>query len=532
MPKISQNKSGEGIIVYDHSDWLSGITHQSDTEEIFLGPSLRDSVRMNPYRFLGVLSPGQLFVSVTNTANVTTPLKSHATDSSNDDIYAINDSGEVHKINSTTGNIVDDATWEHDITVHGGHSGLNGHEVILYNAKQGGTSELALFYSWRDTTDGDVGRYDIGGNTFNDDFMSTVPTGAAALDETGSVDCPMVVGDDDVLYIGDGPNLHAYDGQEGANGTFTKNVLQLPSEFTIISFAKLNNRSLAIFATAGNTGNSFLTSESRCFFWNYLDQDPYNFVDLEDNLVRGAFNWKGTIGCFTGKRRSVFGQSKNTKIKLYSNNENRFITIDTFGFDLPLSGGIVVFPEQILWNSDGQVMSYGSVYKGLDPAIHFLSKGAGALTGIILPLTTNSTLLSSGNTSSGGLQKNSGDYVAGCAVDTVWVYPDFGRKKIGKVDDVTVEFFSSSSSAGQGLTFELFINDDANSKTIFVDKQEITATSKDLIQNFSEDTSGNPFPNFQNLGLRFAYTAAGDNTDAPKIKRVIVKYHTVALPEV
>ena len=272
---------------------------------------------MNPYRFLGVLSPGHLFSDVTNTAKVTTVLRSYAIDAANEDIYAINDSGEVHKISGLTGNIVDDATWEHDITVHGGHSGLNGHEVILYNAKQGGTSELALFYSWRDTTDGDVGRYDIGGNTFDDDFMSTVPTNGAALDKTSDTNCPMVVGDDDVLYIGDGSNLHAYDGQEGNNGTFTKNVLQLPSEFTIISYAKLNNRSLAIFATSGNASNSFLTSESKCFFWNYLDQDPYNFVDLEDNLVGGAFNWKGTIGCFTGGRRTLFGQIKNRKIKLY-----------------------------------------------------------------------------------------------------------------------------------------------------------------------------------------------------------------------
>ena len=98
-------------------------------------------------------------------------------------------------------------------------------------------------------------------------MMSTMagsPLAGTDLTDGQNVEHPMIVGDDDVLYVGSGRYLHGYDGQIGNEGTFYSKVLTLPLGYTITSMQKYNNY-LAIFAHNNDTTASGY-SDSKAFF--------------------------------------------------------------------------------------------------------------------------------------------------------------------------------------------------------------------------------------------------------------------------
>src|SRR5262245_25694862 len=141
-----------------------------------------------------VLKPGPGLANLTNgneSGAVTTLIKGiqkRAVDGTN--VYGVG-GNKLYKINATT--VVSDATWPHTID-KAAVTAEDGEDVEEY---RGG-----YFYSYNHSgSAGDVGRYD-GSATFDDDYLSTVPTGAGAL--AGGVPHPMIVGGDDTLYIGNG----------------------------------------------------------------------------------------------------------------------------------------------------------------------------------------------------------------------------------------------------------------------------------------------------------------------------------------
>ena len=107
---------------------------------------------------------------------------------------------------------------------------------------------------------------------FDDDMMSTSaasPLAGSDLTDGQNAEHPMIVGDDDVLYIGSGRYLHGYDGQVGNAGTFYSKVLTLPLGYIITSMQTYNNY-LVIFAHNNDTTAGTLTalgySDSKAFF--------------------------------------------------------------------------------------------------------------------------------------------------------------------------------------------------------------------------------------------------------------------------
>ena len=75
---------------------------------------------------------------------------------------------------------------------------------------------------------------------------------------------PMMVGDDDILYIGSGNYVHAYDGATGANGTFIQRFSLSPAGFVVKSFAKIENyQSFSLYYN--NTNSSYL-GQSKAYF--------------------------------------------------------------------------------------------------------------------------------------------------------------------------------------------------------------------------------------------------------------------------
>jgi len=107
----------------------------------------------------------------------------------------------------------------------------------------------------------------LGDAEFYDDFMKTRP--ATPLSPTAgaySNPHPMIVGDKDLLYIGDGPRLHAFDGKyEGDDdGKFYNSVLTIPGTYYIKAFQKYKDF-LLIFADENLSGTAY-SSNAKVFF--------------------------------------------------------------------------------------------------------------------------------------------------------------------------------------------------------------------------------------------------------------------------
>lgn len=77
---------------------------------------------------------------------------------------------------------------------------------------------------------------------------------------------PMVVGDDDLLYIGDGPRLHAFDGSYASDddGKFYNSVLTIPGTYYIKAFQKYKDF-LLIFADENMAGTTY-AANAKVFF--------------------------------------------------------------------------------------------------------------------------------------------------------------------------------------------------------------------------------------------------------------------------
>lgn len=513
MPQIQLGKT-EGRVTWDEKDWLSGLNTQSNVNA-FLGGSLLNASNLNPYSPLGILQPGFLAENVTGVSAVTAVLKNAVIH--NTKAYAVADNALLHEIAVTTGEVTTPTTFPHMITAHGGHSTVTGEDVITYYI--GATKYL--FYSWKDATDGDIGRYDLA-TTFDDDFMSTIPASAAVLDTKNPH--PLIIGDDDIMYIGDGNNVHAFDGQTGVNGTLSKNDLILPKGYIITSFAKYNNQTLVVFAYKQSSSSGNFQSEAKAFFWDYLALDPFKIVDLDDYYVTGAFSWKGTIGCFTEGSRDIFAGNKIRKLRLFNGSE--FDILAEFSDSMPVNGGIQTYANHIAWNAGGKLYFYGNVFKGLDNVLNQVSAGSGTTSGLYKMFSSGVQLISSGTTTSGGLQLFANNkWIADASTYLKNAFPEFNGKK-GKIKKVAVDWFGSTTG-GRRISLQV-IYDQAASNDIFTYLQE---NSYSAVSEYYNDGGGNPLPEFtKSLGIFLVWDGStGTSTSAPRVKSITVDFDIINL---
>jgi len=448
MPTITGNK-----IIFDERDWMAGFPIKKFGSGSFsyqsqkIGNYYEVGNKIDPWRVPGYLSPGFEASDVTDVGEIDNLLIQSVT--TEDDTYAIENrsdsaDSQVHNLNSTTGAVSTTAPYPHQISPGAGNT-VTGQDMVLYKV---GTTTYA-FYSYKitSTTDGDIGRITFGSpDTLDDDFMSTVPANAALLDTNN--DHPLIVGADDIMYIGDGNNVHAFDGQTGANGTLSKNALTIPTEYQITGFARIRPRTLVIFAhTAGQ--DSFHYARATAFFWDYLNNDFYDVVELNDNYVGSPFEHNGTIGCWTKGRRVLEGNIR--KMQLW--NGTRFKTVATVGTEIPTTGGILSLDNLLMFNSSGRVYYYGNVMDGYPIGLWTTMAGSGTSSGLLKQFTSSGTFASTGKTTSGGLQSIDENYAYG-QLQTAYARPIFSKGQIGQVDRVKV-IFAKSSSPGRNFDMKL-----------------------------------------------------------------------------
>lgn len=498
MPTITKDNK----IIFDAVDFLAGTNPQygSSTNGIQkVSNGLASARSFDPYREFGYASPGFNPTDLTNVAAIDSTQLNCVVNGTFG--YSIGGT-KVHQITLLTNIITNSGgTFPHAVTPGSGVPILE--DTVVY--KIGAVSYL--FYSWYGGTDGDIGRYDFA-TTFDDDFMSTVPANAASFNKLKPM--PLIVGDDDVLYVADGNKVHGFDGQEGANGTLYKDVFKVASEYEITGFARMGDK-LAIFATTGSS--LFYLGKSICVIWNYLDLDPDEIINLDDNYVSAPFEYYGTIGCFTyGRTIDKTASNKNCKLKIYDGT-----VFDTKAINIgnsPVVGGVDVTDNIIYWNSDGKIYSFGSPF-GYESKLNQIAEGIGTSSGFIKTLTLSSQIASSGTTTSGGMQTLNSNYYFQSSFSTSLAMPSWPAGKRGKIKSIVTNF-AKINAAGRTLSLQLKDNEKLLS-TFLTNKSAVTAD--DLITR-NEDVH-EKFNSLKLVGIWDSGTAA---TAAPIIDSVEVEF--------
>ena len=198
-----------------------------------------------------VLTQGPGLVNLTNgtqAAAVTTLIKGIMKIVPSSYGYGIG-GNKIYRFNSTA--VTNSGDWPHTID-KAVVTSEDGEDICYYNTY--------IYYSYNHSgTLGDIGRYKSG--SFDDDYMSTVPTDATTL--VGSVPHPMVVGGNDILYIGNGRYVASYN---YSTTTFVNQALDLPADEIITSLVFENNRLYIITRNGGTTATAY--NEGSIYLWD------------------------------------------------------------------------------------------------------------------------------------------------------------------------------------------------------------------------------------------------------------------------
>lgn len=540
MPRIEQNQTG-GRIIFDADDFLEGLNLQYDAPSSpaqRIGNGFASATGLNPYRFLGYASPGFFANDCTNVSQVAAYIRNGVPNGTY--AYLIGSGALLHQLNvqTATPTLTSDATWPHTIT-HGGHTSIAGEDIVIYNANIGGTSAARLFYSWNDNTDWNVGTYDFAA-TFDDDFMTTVPAGTLLSGATtptlasgAGKPHPLTVGSDDILYMGDQNYVHAYDGNTGANGTFTAAVLTLPLGFTITSFARTSNFLMIFAYRAQNAGTvstlgGFYYGETRCYAWDYISLDPTYVYTIDDNYVSEAFEYQGTVGCFTrGRTLDLANTDRNNRVQIF--NGAYFEPLFTFSATaVPGRGGVNIIDRAIQWNSNGDIFQYGSNYPGLPVGLQKIGKVTnGVSAGVLKSFTSRDLYISAGAGAGLGMEYlRTGSYYDQASFNTVLAQPDFPQGNYGRVKRVKIAFAKTNTST-LSASISVSLYSDGFDTTSSIINAVSTINSTNLVKEYMYTDGGAELPVFNALQLQVNWNSATGTGQAPIIKNVEIEYENV-----
>lgn len=495
--KITANK-----IIFGVEDWITGLNQQSGVGYPTALKGADTLSNFNPFRYFGKACPGFNPADATNVAQITTMLVSGLL-ASDDSAYAVG-GALFHRITPVSGAVTNSGSFPYTIT------GATTKDIVEYNV--GGAARL--FISWYDSTDGDVAIVTMNGTspTVDIDFMSTVPTGAAALAK--NEDMPMKVGSDGKLYIGVGVNIHQYD---GATDTLVPNKLVLPTGYKVKSFAIWEDMDyIVVFAQGRN--------EVRAFFWDYVSGQHLYSKKIEGNACGGGFqNYKGTFGVFSNGL-TVDSGSTTRRVHLNIFNGARFERVTSLPTaSTPMHGGVDVLGDMIRANCGSKIYTYGSPYAGLSVGVHHIATIGGTGSGMLLNTSNNVLLVSSGTTTSGGLEVLSSNFAGNTIYQSSFAEPLFAPGKKGLVTAMTA-VFDKTCSGNRSISLATVSRDGSTCEYI---SGLMTITSKNLVYKRIGgigDFINRAFDAFQ---LQLVWSDGDGVTDAPIVSQVAFDYKQI-----
>lgn len=326
----------------------------------------------------------------------------------------------IHRI-SINDTVHNGATWPHTIS-HTGYSSISGEDIAYYRGY--------LYYPFIHSTNGDIGKCNTGGTSFDDDWGTHEPAGKGSLSATDAH--PTCAAGNDILYIGNGSYVSSYD---GTIDTLTLQVLDLPSNTKIVDLAWAQNRLWIATNTPNLTGSN--KNYGSIYVWDGNETSWEDEIRINGKI--GSLKIKGGIVFVFYKEIGFDGGYKLGYVSGSS-----IVDVAHYKGDTPLYYQVSEYKNHIIWNAYGLIWAWGSIDKDLPVGVSQLASG-GYSTGGGLAVPFGVPLTASNATTNYKIAKFSG-----YETDAFWKSLMFdvtgdGRKSV--IDKVRFNFEQLAKNA-------------------------------------------------------------------------------------
>lgn len=292
----------------------------------------------------------------------------------------------------------------------------------------------ALYYFFNKSSGGDIGKFDLS-STFDDNWGSTVPTGAAALQSALHPSASK----EDVMLFGNGRYVGVYTGQ---TDTIAPTKLDFGNDAEISDIAyNANQWFLAI--NKGSTGRT----EAQIYLY-----DASGVSTILDDEVAVGTQKIGFIYVLNGIIFLAYQDLSSTGYKIGYVNKRRIINLGSFTGALPSYAQKTLYKNTIIFLASNAVWSSGSIIGELPIQISQLAGTGYATVGAIASPFGTPMIASTDGSTNYRLAKFSG-YDTTSSWKSIVVPVNRGKYK-GYIDNVTVLTNTLGSSARADLTIE------------------------------------------------------------------------------
>lgn len=294
----------------------------------------------------------------------------------------------------TSSAVVNAGAWPHTID-KAAVTGEDGESSFVING--------ALYYLYNHSgSAGDIGKYDLS-STFDDDWGSTTPTGASALQNAPH---PSVVGNDNVAYFGNGRYVGYYDPD---TDTLSADDLDLPVGAEVVDVRYKDSRVWAAVNLPNTTGSN--NSVGAVYLWAGVG------VASWDDAPNPRFNGKiGAILPVAGSTMFMWYQEVGFTggYKLGYLNGNEIVEVASYSGTLPNFAQVFEYKGAIGWQSDGLFHIWGATSRSI-PTAHsqYMDLGYATVGAVAVPFGTIMAASYDGS-SSYRLAKASGYEITAC----------------------------------------------------------------------------------------------------------------------
>ena len=430
MPKLIIDNLGRGGISLSDREGIEG--------------SYSYGLQVNPNIILGYLTPGNKLTTPTGSSVLGARIRKAIVDPQNAKIYALEEGRRLHRADSDVGNLATTGDYPHAIGTT--NSSVAGQDLIIYSFN----STNYLLYSWKDSGGGDVGRVNLTGTiSFDDTYLSLTVNNTSSLSGTNEESFQFLEWQKNgMLYVSDGRAVHKIDNST-FKGTLTKNNFRLPVGWMITSLFDANEFiGICGIYLPGNTYTG-RRSRSMVVFWDGVSTQFTRKVLVPDPEIRASYNLNGEfyIWCKSAFAKGVLRQwdgNHFVKITDIINGNDTNYPINDFG-------QIDEWKNQLLWQTDGRLFTYGSPQIGYPKALNQIGKTTGTGDGGVV--------VSSGGTIYAGSLTGTTYYwesfASGADTGFLWksMFYEFPQKI--KINYVKVEFQTTASGVDDDIKLEL-----------------------------------------------------------------------------
>lgn len=580
-----------GIVTWDSVDWRAGLGAEGSFSSSFSGDKQVDAqgwkrvTKIDPFRIYGILTPGLAPNAYTN-SNLLSGAIVAGQIYNNTTMFGISSGGKVYKTSSfgNTPSIINAGTFPHTIA----GSTVVGQDTLLYAHNSSSIQVVSLFYSYYNSTNWNVGA-DVnlisGIGTFNDTFMSTIPTQATGPGTVQTAGTTTLVGTNTLflttLRIGDtilvsGETVRTVTAiasntsltvgvafstsSAGLSYTYFPNSQrQHPHPMGIgadgVLYIGSGNLLHGYNGSVGANGTfypSVLTflqgfeiigirkyNDSLLIAGNYspvgVAQNDgagealvyiWNYTDLNvTQVVPLEDPYVSAIFIYRGNPTVITSgiQERNgtNKVKVITG----ISTTKIVDFDgvIPIQRGIVVADDVLYMNSGGKILAYGDKYNKSNAINHIATCSVSNTSGFLIYNFGNTNLTSSSDDNASTASLNNFDS-AGTDAGSLTSFNfqlPLPHGKRARVVSVQIQYYQTLDANASNGSLAMSLITDFGTTTSLL--SGVTSIATPLIKKYLYTAAGTPLPHCTTLGWSMTFTGPS-TTGTPFISQVQIEY--------